>query len=178
MSTKHTVTLPDGTTATRTSANRTYAAAVAVGPVTREHAAESTRDAIAQHERRVAKYAAVVTFLEEGGQLVARDLGYGVTKFYLPGEKDRHENIYVPRGSVTPEQGALPEYREFMAGSQDAAKRCKAALAEILAGPDLIGNWYISGWNGTPALAAKAARQQEGHGREVRVLTEIAHLVK
>lgn len=179
MSTKHIATLPDGQIVTRTSKGRTYLALVAVGPQSREVAAESARTTIAYQVAQAAKYAAVVNFLEAGGKLVPRTSDYGSTHHYLPGATSRSESIYVPNGSATPEEGALIAYKDFLASTLDTQANTEARLAEILAGPALVGTaWHVSGWNGTEALAAKAARSQMGYGCEVRVITDIERIVK
>lgn len=182
MSTKHTVTLPDGTTATRTSKSRLYAHAIAVGPHEAEAYAAKVRAGIARTQARIAEMEAAIA----NPVLVLRSRGFSpsATKSYnthdasLKGlsQKSWHASAdgevedrinWAGRG-----EGAIMPARDYLVKSTqreiDEYQKPRLAdqeklLADIEAGTADLGGWYVASWSSRRDLAEKAANSTRGY---------------
>jgi hypothetical protein len=187
MSTKHTVTLPDGSTATRTSTSRVYPFAVAVGPAPKaEVLARLTAD-VKLHEEYVASYVEVVDYLKAGGELEAEVSAYGATSIYAKDLKPRGSRSHyetqrgqrcIGHGNDTAETIAT-QFEVYIANAEASIEAHKAELIKVAKGPELVGKWRVSGWSSRPELASKERDRLAGRyvGREV-IVVETTYVTK
>jgi hypothetical protein len=183
MSTKHTATLPDGTIATRTSANRVYPFVIARGPLPVEEIRADLEAEAVHSDEFAARYAALADYLDNGGELVAREGGeFGVryTRVFATGLP--HGGAFEPfnahRGIATigsAEFDSVDAVRTRVSErmrkyAADAVKR-SADLRErkSTATP---GGWAAAAWSSRSELAARTAESTRrlDPRREVRVL--------
>jgi hypothetical protein len=150
MSTKHTVTLPDGTIAKRTSANRVYPYAVAVGPAPKAEVLAMLGRALKAEKGYLARYERIVAYLENGGELVTKvDF---MTSIMAPGLGANERALGY--GNETRE-GILAKYAGYAKQSANRIVQYGEEIAETTEGPELIGEWTVSGWQSRAELAHK-----------------------
>lgn len=190
MSTTFTALLPDGTTATRTSKTHTYTFAVAIGPEPREKVAQRISKDVAAAAAHAAVFSGAVDYLAAGGRLVHEERLFG-TKWILGpdlvGFRGGNErgNFGFSRDAAEKAdvEAARPrlieEYREQAAEQVSRHATQSQLLADTLAGPALVGDWRVAGWQSRADLAAKFAESArdgafDADGCEVLVLEATA----
>lgn len=192
MSIKHTATLPDGTEAKRTSKSRTYVACIAVGPTPKAAVIAGLAAEQARYREHLITYAKVAEYLENGGRLevvtfpfvgtmvshrvMAVDLPLAeLGSAYSPNRAEQrhgHPEVGFPRETIADRAAMLQRQVEYRDNAAEHIEHLEHRIAEVTAGPELVGNWHADSWAGRPDLAAKAAEQARKHntGREVRIL--------
>lgn len=184
MSTKHTATLPDGTIATRTSANRVYPFVIAIAPRAVGDVVASLTAEADESDRNGARYTATADYLDNGGELVvstvhlwgdhsadyvlATGLPYNGASFEGVAER----GITRIGGSGYPDveaarTGVAAEMRRFAA---DATTR--AAELRTAAVASTLGTWGAAAWSSRRELAERTAAsiRAKDPRREVRVI--------
>lgn len=187
MSTKHTVTLADGSVATRTSANRVYPYAVAVGPASKAEVIERLTKDVADNEGYLASYNEVIAYLVAGGELEVVEGYYGGATTYAKGLKPNRSSSRdeVARGErrigLTGDsvEAILERYRKYARDTTSSIESLKTERLKVAKGPSRVGKWRVSGWSSRPELAAKERDRLAGRypGREV-VVVETAYVTK
>lgn len=199
MTTKHTVTLPDGTTATRTSANRTYVACIAVGPRDPEVWIASIRGDIRKAEAELAAMEAAIadpkvtkrsrgfyratdphSYHDFDAALVGTDLTWHCS---IDGEiEDSIDLLGEGRGTIVAASTYMVAYARSQAEYTTGRIADKLArIASIEAGTADLGAWGLYGWQGRLDLAAKEQAKVRGFrtcGEPVVILTEITTVTK
>ena len=193
MSTTFTAALPDGTAATRTSKTHIYTFAVAIGPEPREKVASRISADVAAAAKYAAVFSGAVEYLVAGGRLV-HDVRLFGSKWILGtdlvgfrGGNERGDfGFSVDAAEKADVEAARPrlidEYREQAAEQVARHAAQSQLLTDTLAGPELIGNWRVAGWQSRADLARKFAESACGgafgaDGCDVVVL-EAAAVVK
>lgn len=178
MSTKHTVTFPDGTTATRTSANRSYPFAVAISPMPRAERIQRLQDSARTSASYIADYQEVIDYLQAGGE-IERTEGFLPTVYATnlkPGrsrsgnEQSRGQRSIGFRDDTREE--IVAKYEGYRTSCEEAVAKAEREIAEAEAGPDLVGGWHLSGWQSRDDLARKERDRMAGvyPGRQVLIL--------
>jgi hypothetical protein len=185
MSTKHTATLPDNTVATRTSANRVYPFAVAVGPAPKSEIIASLAYSVKEHTGYADEAQEIIDYITNGGEI--KLLGSaGWESMYATGLKPRRSRsanearlgmrrvgLSYTEGKGTMAEQAIAFHAEILADALERA--ANAALKHAMAGdgPEFVGGWFVSGWQSRADLAAKERDKMSRAypGREVTVLT-------
>jgi hypothetical protein len=182
MSTKHTVTLPDGTTATRTSQNREYVAAIAVGPETREYAAARLATRMQYRLAEIASYQRTIDAIDGGLEVTTQPapsyLRRAGVDYYLGEERVNHfANANDDEVTAAIVRSKLVGYVESLTAEHAEMGAEREAL---LAGPALVEGqaWGVASWAGRLDLATKAAAKEQGFGREVRIITDVTTIKK
>lgn len=166
MTIKHTVTFPDGTTATRTSKNRSYAFAVAISPETKTERLVWLNENLTRYAQDLFTYRRIVEYLVADGELVVEGdwlkkvVAVGLNGYAVGYGNDTRESI-------------IENYRERIAGVRSAIAVTEALVVTTIAGTELVGPWRLSGWQSRADLASsELATQMRYHrGHEVLILT-------
>lgn len=198
MSTKHTATLPDGTTATRTSANRLYPFAVAVGPrdpeVWAAHLAKQAADADATADTIAAAAAAGRYAVRSRGFGSYAEQGYNGYEVILKGStvawhSNRQGQVEDTIDMIGKGRGYIAEAAEFMAvyashrvdEFRRQADTARDTIAAILDGTADLGAWHVTGWQSRLDLAQKEHARVAGYtgsGEAVVIVTAIEIITK
>lgn len=187
MTTKHSVVLPNGYTATRSSKTKVYSHVTIVGPQPKCDRIKNAEARIKRINEDMAFKFQVLTYVQNGGELAFNpsgnqfantwaatglkiggswvDRNYGLT-FYGT-NKDMTEaeaRAFILEGSIL----SLENTKKELAHAE-------ATLAEIEAEPEFINNeWFVAGWSSRYDLARKVAGTDWGN-REVRIVeTKVA----
>lgn len=184
MSTKHTATLPDNTVATRTSANRVYPFAVAVGPAPKSEIIASLAYSVKEHTGYADEAQEIIDYITNGGEIKLIGSA-GWECMYATGLKPRRSRsgnesrlgmrrvgLSYTEGKGTMAEQAIAFHAEILAGEQRSA--ADAALKHAMAtdGPEFVGGWHVSGWQSRADLAAKEQGKMQAcyPGRTVVIL--------
>jgi len=178
MSTKHTVTLPDSTIATRTSATRVYPFAVALSPETKTEIVENLRYRIERAIAYIAECEEALGYLEAGGELVtAGDFIKSVYAVNLPPRvtSSVHEQRRGQRwlgGSSATRESIIADTLATKASTVTRLAEYQDQLAAAEAGPEEVGAWSVTGWQSRLDLAHKEQAKQAAHfpGRRTVIL--------
>lgn len=171
MAKKHTVTLPDGKTGRRTSENRTYPYAIAVGPLTKEQQVDDYNERIARAEAERDRLLALAEYLENDGELVVRQSNsFGFHREYVlatgilwngnvtQNSSDRGIGTlgWDYDGHTVDEmrEKVALRSREFAATAQQQADGIRERIGMIV--PD---RWRVAAWSSRPELAEARAQQ-------------------
>lgn len=184
MSTKHTVTLPDGTIGKRTSANRVYPFAVAVAPMPRAELVGILERRIAASLKYNAGYRETLAYVEAGGELV--EVGHSIFAVNLEpvpyadreAEARGQRNVGWTFGSNEGRDFAeivLMQYAEYLAIGERTLIAEELALKEAIEGPAVVGSWTVHGWQSREDLARKELDKVRGyfHGRDVVIVESV-----
>jgi hypothetical protein len=177
MSIRHSVTLPDGTVATRTSENRVYSHVVVQGPepkatvLERQHRTLSRMQSERAHSQRIVDYA------EAGGEFTVNLTG----NLFAPGLTDldpyrglgwtSHDGRFLGQEGDTFAEQVIGWF-----GQRNSIENIRKVEAEIQAtesGPEWVGPWAARTWSSRLGLATKAAVKYQVDGREVRILETV-----
>ncbi len=184
MSTKHTATLPDGTIAKRTSANRSYPFVIALAPLSAEHIVDDIRASVARAEERLTYLRSVVEYLSAGGEIIEGTAPYPfqsarpVWATGLPNNgRDERYDLWRGLGLMSGEWSGtnLDDFRaktiERMTSSIATEEAFVAGEGKRIAGIK-VGTWTAAAWASRPELAAKTAESTRrlDPRREVRII--------
>jgi hypothetical protein len=190
MAFKHTAVTPDGKQHHRTSQNRQYPFAVAVGPVPVDEMIDRIEHTIAYEQSNVDRYDAVVAHLQSGAGLVERIDPGRVRYFALKEDFSIWVKRDVPEGveswnsskyrATQEQQNAAIEqqivaYQGYADSSRESVARNEARIAELReSGQEFVGEWHIAGWQSRADLSFKFANTVRGYltskGCEVKVI--------
>lgn len=184
MSTKHTVTLPDGTIGKRTSANRVYPFAVAVGPMPRAELVEILERRIIDEKAYLVNYREVLAYVQAGGELVQHRESIFATGL-LPAKSSSHFSRSLGQRDVGWTFGTnkgrdlaevvVESYSDYLGRGESALTKHELALKAAIEGPALIGTWTVHGWQSRDDLARKELDKVRGYfrGRDVAIVESV-----
>tara|TARA_R110002051_G_scaffold60546_10_gene110983 strand:+ start:2369 stop:2914 length:546 start_codon:yes stop_codon:yes gene_type:complete len=173
MSILHSVVLPDGTTATRTSEKRSYSHVILLGPETKASVLDRENRLLGQMRSTWDHAQKMIGYAEDGGEFVLNEHGH-LLATGLPttddyrgiGWVDRNGKFLGMEGDAYAEQ-VINWFKTRFNSSNVEAQEAKIRMIE--AGPDLIGNWSAVSWAGRWDLAQKGIVRYRTQGREIRI---------
>lgn len=187
MSTSHKVTLPDGKTATRTSEKHVYTHVVVRGPELRSDIVDRKRRNLEHVEYSEAISQVLLDYVNGGGELVKKDTGSTLfsTIVLAPGLPNQdpyrglgwigHDGTFMTSPGETLADQVLSYFGKQAEGHHAYAIVLREQIAEVEAGPELVGPWTAVTWSSRLKLAESAANRLRGGNQEIRVLETERH---
>ena len=182
MTTSHTVTLPDGTTAKRTSEKHVYTHVVVRGPELRSDLIDWHRRNLERTESYEAGNRVILDYVNGGGELIRQDTPGSLFSGIVVAPGLPNQDLYRGIGWIGHNGRFLLTDGETLAdqvakyfGEQAESNRVHAILirkqiVEVEAGPELVGPWTAVTWSSRLKLAESAASKYRRGNQEIRVL--------
>lgn len=178
MSTIHTVTLPDNTTARRTSANRVYPFVIALEPPVTARLLEAAEADLVRLRKHNSQMIAVAEYLEAGGSVhLGEPNALGWANVYLTDAAHLQSSDrgigWISDGKFqgrtvegTLQEQAAAWFRSVVSSDEHLAAR----VDQLKAAPERFGDWEAVTWCSRADLATKAAAQYGTADRRAVIL--------
>lgn len=177
MSTRHSVTLPDGTIATRTSENRSYSHVVVQGPESKATVLERQHRTLSRMQSERAHSQRIVDYAEAGGEFTVNLTG----NLFAPGLADldpyrglgwvSHDGKFLGQEGDTFAEQVIEWFNKR--STIESIQKMEAEIQATESGPEWVGAWEARTWSSRLGLAEKAAVKFRVDGREVRIIETV-----